>query len=69
MTTPAAVGRVGAKICLAPIRGVSVAVGKPGQAGDLYIKLNVLIPENLNQEEEKLFMKLRELKNKKVYNQ
>ncbi len=41
--------------------------GKTGQYGDLYVQLNVVIPKNLNQEEENLFRKLKELRNNHVY--
>ncbi|HER08022.1 MAG TPA: J domain-containing protein [Bacteroides sp.] len=35
--------------------------GKPGQAGDLYVRVNVVIPKNLSREEIQLFRKLRDL--------
>ncbi len=41
--------------------------GKPGQFGDLYVQLNVVIPKNLSQEEVNLFKKLKELRNNHVY--
>ncbi len=41
--------------------------GKPGMNGDLYVKLNVVIPKNLSHEEEKLFQKLRDIKNHSVF--
>jgi curved DNA-binding protein len=40
---------------------------KPGSSGDLYIQLNVSIPQNLSEEEINLFKKLKGLRNKKVY--
>ena len=40
---------------------------KPGAHGDLFIQLNVIIPKNLNQEEIKLFKKLKELRNNPIY--
>lgn len=40
---------------------------KPGQFGDLYIQLNIVIPKNLNREELKLFERLKELRNKNVF--
>ncbi len=49
------------------LRGKGMPVyGKPGVAGDLYVQLNVQIPRNLNQDELKLFKKLRDLKKTKV---
>lgn len=41
---------------------------KPGQFGDLFVQLNVVIPKNLSQEEINLFKKLKELRNNHVYN-
>jgi curved DNA-binding protein len=38
--------------------------GKPGNAGDLYVQLNVNIPRNLSGEEIDLFRKLKGLRNK-----
>lgn len=35
---------------------------KPGQQGDLYVKLNVKIPENLSKEEKEMFRKLRAMR-------
>lgn len=37
--------------------------GQPGQYGDLYVQLNVIIPKNLSREEINLFKKLKELRN------
>ncbi len=37
---------------------------KPDQYGDLYVKLNLLIPENLTDEEKGLFEKLRKIREK-----
>lgn len=36
--------------------------GKPGEAGDLYAKVNVLIPKNLSEKETELFKELSNLK-------
>ncbi len=36
--------------------------GKPGQAGDLYVQIHVLIPKNLDREELRLFRQLKELR-------
>jgi curved DNA-binding protein len=36
---------------------------KPGQYGDLYVQLHIVIPKNLSQEEINLFKKLKELRN------
>ncbi len=38
---------------------------KPGTYGDLYVKVNVVIPKNLSEEQKKLFEKLRKLSGKK----
>ena len=38
--------------------------GKPGQAGDLYVQLNVNIPRDLSEEELRLFGKLKDLRKK-----
>jgi len=35
---------------------------KPGQQGDLYVILNVKIPENLSKEEKEMFRKLKEMR-------
>ncbi|MBN2611656.1 MAG: J domain-containing protein [Bacteroidales bacterium] len=43
--------------------------GKPGEAGDLYVQLNIIIPRNLSEEEIKLFRKLKELKNNHMFSQ
>ena len=40
---------------------------KPGQYGDLFVQLNVVIPKNLSQEEIDLFKQLKELRNKNAY--
>lgn len=37
------------------------AYGKKGSAGDLYVQLNIRIPENLSDEERNLFRKLKDL--------
>ena len=48
------------------LRGKGMPVyGKSGQYGDLLLKLKIEIPENLSEEEEKLFKKLKEKKEKK----
>lgn len=39
--------------------------GKPGSFGDLYIQLNVKVPDNLSNEEIQLFERLREMKHNK----
>ncbi|MFW5700028.1 MAG: DnaJ C-terminal domain-containing protein [Bacteroidota bacterium] len=41
--------------------------GKTTAAGDLYIQLHVVIPKNISGEEEKLFKKLRSMKNNHAY--
>lgn len=44
------------------LRGKGMPVyGKPGEAGDLYVQLNVVIPRNLQPEEIEHFKKLKEL--------
>ncbi|MCF8362621.1 MAG: hypothetical protein K9G70_08355 [Prolixibacteraceae bacterium] len=35
----------------------------PGKSGDLYLKLNIIIPKKLSDEEKKIFKKLKELRN------
>ena len=50
------------------LRGKGMPVyGKPGQHGDLYVQLNIVIPKNLSREEINLFKKLKELRNNHVY--
>lgn len=45
------------------LRGKGMPVyGKPGQAGDLYVQLNVLIPKHLTEKETELFKQLRDLR-------
>ena len=39
----------------------------PGQFGDLYVQMNIVIPKNLSKEELNLFKKLKELQNKHAY--
>lgn len=41
--------------------------GKPGNAGDLYVQLHVVIPKNLSAEEISLFKKLKALQNESVH--
>lgn len=44
------------------LRGKGMPVyGKPGEAGDLYVQLNVVVPKNLTAEEREYFEKLRAL--------
>jgi curved DNA-binding protein len=38
--------------------------GKDGNAGDLHVQLNIVIPKNLSAKETELFNKLKELRNK-----
>jgi curved DNA-binding protein len=50
------------------VKGKGIPVyGKPGLTGDLYLQLNIIIPENLNSEEIALFKKLKELRSKKQF--
>jgi curved DNA-binding protein len=44
------------------IKGKGMPAGKNGVFGDLYLELQVLIPENLSKEERKLFEQLHKLK-------
>ncbi|MGK7396692.1 MAG: DnaJ C-terminal domain-containing protein [Candidatus Cyclobacteriaceae bacterium M3_2C_046] len=41
--------------------------GKPGQKGDLYVRIRVNLPQNLNEEEKKLFRKLASLRKEKSF--
>jgi curved DNA-binding protein len=51
------------------LRGKGMPVyGKPGQSGDLYVQLYVVVPKNLSREELQLFQKLKELRKDHVYN-
>jgi len=47
------------------LRGKGMPVyGRPGQAGDLYVQINVVIPKNLDREELRLFRQLKDLGSK-----
>jgi curved DNA-binding protein len=47
------------------VRGKGMPVyGKDGNAGDLHVQLNIVIPKNLSAKETELFNKLKELRNK-----
>lgn len=49
------------------LRGKGMPVyDKPGQYGDMYVEINVVIPSNLTSEEKELFEKLKMMKEKKT---
>jgi len=53
--------------CKLRLKGKGMPVyGKTGMAGDLYIRLNVVIPRHLTEEELKLFTRLKEINRKKT---
>lgn len=55
-------GTQGGKILRLRGKGMPI-YGKLGQFGDLYVQISIEIPNNLTEDEEKLFVKLKELSN------